>query len=392
MFVPKLLTRRVFIELLFHWFLCIGIFLFLLLVGKMLKLRQVLFTLNLSTLDIIQLFIFLSPFFLMLLIPIAVMVSMFLTMQRMSADREILALRSEGITLPQIVPAPFIFLLLLTLFSGFISFHGVSWGMKNFQNTLLDMAKTKTQLTLRPGNFNQDFPGLTIYSKNINRNSGIINGIFIEDRVHGESSVQIIAPRGKIQTDYDKGKIFFSLFDGKIYRYSKEAINILNFTQYKIALDIQKLLGEVDVDKDEPKYMSMERLTGLSNQPEKIDSKEKEQGYLRQLEVEKQKRLALPVACFVLGFMALPLGWMFEDIQRHVGAVMILFVFFIYYALFSLGMSLAETGRLTPITGVWFPNIIFFLVAFGIYTTTTQKGKSTFAFRIKTYFRGLFSR
>lgn len=356
----------------------------------MLKLRQVLFTLNLSAVDILQLFVFLSPFFLMLLIPIAVMVSMFLTMQRMSADREILALRTGGITLPQIVPAPFIFLILLTGFSTLIAFNGVSWGMKHFQNTLLDMAKTKTQLNLRPGSFNQNFPGLTIYTKKTNRNTGKVQGIFIKDSLHGQSSVQIIAPRGKIQSDYDQGKIFFSLFDGKIYRYSKNSINILKFSQYRIALDIQRLLGEVDIDKDEPKYMSMEKISNLTNEPVKMDSQEQE--YQLELEIEKHKRLALPIACLVLGFLALPLGWMFEDIQRHIGAIMILFVFFVYYALFSLGMSLAETGRLAPVIGVWFPNIVFFLLALVIYIVTTQKGKSTFVNSIKIFFRDLFSR
>jgi lipopolysaccharide export system permease protein len=351
----------------------------------MLKLRHVLFTLNLSVLDIVQLFIFLSPFFLMLLIPIAVMVSMFLTMQRMSADREILALRTGGITLPQILPAPLVFLILLTGLSTLISFDGVSWGMQRFQNTLLDMAKTKTQLTLRPGSFNQDFPGFTIYTQKIDKNTGFVQGIFIEDKILGKSSIQIVAPQGQIMTDYRQGKIFFSLSNGRIYSHNKGGMNILKFSQYKIALDIQKLLGEVDIDKDEPKYMSMDRLRQLLRDPE--NQKKRSQEFQRQLEVEHHKRVALPVACFVLGFMALPLGWMFEDVQRHVGAVMILAVFFVYYALFSLGMSLGETGKSDPAIGVWFPNILFAFLSLGIYYWTTRKDRGKLFFRIRTFFR-----
>lgn len=365
----RLIHRLLLQELAVLFLLCLLIFLTLFLLGKMLQLHQVLLSLNLSVLDLLKLFFYLSPFFMMLMFPIACMLSMFLAFQRMSADRELMALRAGGISLVQIMPAPLFLLILCLVLNMFISFYGVAWGMHNFQATILDLAQTQSRLSLQPGTFNQDLPGLTIYARNVDQEQGHLEHVFVRDSTDSRAELDIVAPQGMIVTDHEQGRILFALFEGSVYRRSGQEGDVLNFSSYSIALDLKRLLGRMDLSRDKPKYMGWQELHEL-----RAEQNGSDRSKLRTLEVEIQKRIALPVACLVLGLMALPLGWICEDIRRQIGAGIILGVFFVYYALFSFGMGMGETGRLTPWLAVWFPNLIFIVLAAVAFYLAQREG------------------
>lgn len=362
---PKLLNRTLFRELALTFALCLTVFLVLILVGKMLKLRQILFALDLNGLDLLRLFLYLTPFFLMLLLPVACMISMFLAFQRMSADRELMALRTMGVSLIQILPAPLLFVLLSSGLGVGLSFYGISWGMDHFQQTMLHLAKTKAQLSLRPGIFNQDFPGLTIYTNQVDRRSGVMHDVFVRDSSSTGSEVSIVAPEGRVITDNQRGRILFSLKDGRIYRQNEDRIGLLSFSTYDLILNLGRMFEDLDVDRDKPKYMSWSELQSGSRQAQTASAGGLNAERLS-FRVEQHKRLALAGACFVLGLFAIPLGWIFEGLKRHYGGILVLSMFFAYYGLFSLGVSLGETGKMAPELAIWTPNVLFLGLALGL--------------------------
>ncbi|MFW6177690.1 MAG: LptF/LptG family permease [Desulfohalobiaceae bacterium] len=352
----RLIHRLLWRELAVLFLLCLAIFLTLLLLGKMLRLHEVLLGIELSGLDLLQLFLYLSPFFMMLMFPVACMLSMFLAFQRMSADRELMALRAGGISLAQILPSPLSFLLMCLALNLFISFYGVSWGMHNFQQTMLDLAQNQARVSLQPGSFNKNIPGLIIYAQNVEQKTGELEDVFVRDSTDERADLDILAPRGRIATDHEQGKILFTLSDGSLYRRSGQEGDVLSFSSYSLALDLNRLLQGLDLSRDKPKYMGWKELHGLY-------AGTQDQDLLRTVEVELHKRMALPVACLVLGLVALPLGWICEGLKRQTGAGLILGMFFLYYALFSFGMGLGETGRLAPEIAVWFSNLVFLLLS-----------------------------
>jgi len=352
--------------------MCLAVFITLLLVGKVLRLRELLVNMDLSLLDIGSLFIYLAPFFLMLLIPIAGMISTFLTFQRMSGDKELMALRAGGISLSQILPAPFLFLLLCAGLTLWVSLFGVSWGMERFQYTLLDLAQNKAQLSLRPGVFNRDFPGLVVYAQNVDRESGELSGIFIHDTTQEQAGVNIVAPTGRVATDHAQNKIYFLLKNGRMYRLDQDSMDVLTFSSYRVSLDLNRLLNNVNVDRDEPRYMSWTELNQVIEHPEKWTEKGPE--FYRSVQVERHKRFVLPVACFVLGLVALPLGWILDELKRQYGAIVIVGVFLAYYAAFSLGISLGQLGLLPTAVGAWGPNVLFLILSAVLFKYALYEG------------------
>jgi lipopolysaccharide export system permease protein len=336
-----------------------------------LKLGEILVAVQLSLWDVLQLIGYLTPFFLLLLLPVACMISMFLTFQRMSSDRELIALRSSGISLIQVMPAPVVFLLLGTGLSLFVSLYGVSWGMNNFQSTMLHLAENKAQVSIQPGVFNQDLPGLTIYAQNVDKKGNRLSNVFVQDRSHEDGGVSILAPEGRIRSDTSLGKLFFTLQNGRIYNQRDLGTDVLRFGEYTVSIDLGRVLGNVDFESNDPKSFSWGKLTRLSRQ-EGLAAQEGAE-FAREVARERQKRMALPAACLVLGLFAIPMGWLCEGMKRYLSLLIILGMFLFYYALFMTGMSLAEAGTMSPVVALWVPNAVFLGVSCLLFVAAVRE-------------------
>ena len=75
------------------------------------------------------------------------------------------------------------------------------------------------------------------------------------------------------------------------------------------------------------------------------------------------KRVAFPVSCLVLGLIAAPLGMKVREDTRVPGLASGLAVFLIYYIMLTAGQNLSEVGVLPPVVGLWFPNLVFAVIA-----------------------------
>jgi lipopolysaccharide export system permease protein len=352
-----LLQRELFREMLIISAISLGGFLCLILLGRLLQLRDLFVGQGVTLFDIAKLFIYLSPFFLILLIPVSCMLGLFLTFLRMGADRELVALRAGGISIRPLLPAPLILCLLGSALTLWVSLFGISWGMDNFRQTVLEMARHKTSVNVQPGVFNTSFPGLTVYARQADPVTGVLQDVFVLDSSRSRDSATIVAPRGLIDSDADRGQVFVQLEDGHVYREQGEELAVVSFESYLLALDVSRLLGGADLGDKAPKEMSWEALRGLAAGA----FADKDQNFKRRVEIELHKRFSLPAACLVLGIFALPLAFFFQGLKRQFGLLACLGAFFLYYVLLSAGMALAEGGVVAPGLALWAPNVLFVL-------------------------------
>lgn len=339
--------------------LCVVALLTLILIGRGLQLRELFLNLNLGILDVFILISFLMPMFLILVLPISCMLGIFLTFLRMSTDRELIALKAGGVSLYQMVFAPLLFSTLCMFLALFISLHGIAWGMTSFRSSLLEYANTKAKIVLQPGIFNQNLFGKTIFARKVDPISGKLEQVIFEDTLqNGKSVVTFLAPEGEITTDEAAGQLKFVLRNGHMYQVGDGKVSMLNFENYTATLDLSKLLSGVELDELRPKEMSWQTLLRLAAR-----DLEKKQRFDFKVVTEIHKRLALPLACLVLGIFALPVACSFEGGKRHHGIILALLMFLVYYSIFSLGMTAGDAGRVPPSIGLWVANGLFALAA-----------------------------
>ncbi|WP_272699804.1 LPS export ABC transporter permease LptF [Desulfovibrio sp. Fe33] len=371
----KLLQRQIFFELLKLFGLTVSCLLGLILVGRMLQLRSLFLSQNIGVLNILQLFFFLTPFFLLLITPIATMLSVFLTFLRMSSDNELVALKASGVSLYRMLPAPVLFCSLCTLFAFFISFWGLAWGMDMFKTKLYQFAKTHSKFALQPGVFNKEFPGITFYAHQVDNEKGELKFAFVRDDSVKGVSVVVVAPEAEIVSNPQEAKIHVVFHNGRIFRQDGDELNILRFGKYAIKLDLGKLLKGFNFAeqkaKDMPFFLLRDIRKDHSLMPNESDR------FFRKVDTEYYKRLNLPMGCFVLGMFAIPIASVFRGLKQQYGLLLAMGLFMVYYTMFSVGVSMGESGSIPPQYGMWAPNILFVFVAlFGMRYANLERTPS----------------
>lgn len=335
---------------------------------------------SLGALEMGKLFLYLCPFFLLVLTPIATMLAIFLTFLRMNSDNEITALKSGGLSLYKLLPAPIIFCMLCTGADVFFSLYGLSWGTENFRNALMEFARTRSQLAIQPGVFNRDFPGLVFYAEKVDTKDGKMHSVFVRDSTRKSMTATIVAPLGEIRTDSARGRIMVHLENGRIYQQQKDQLSVLKFKNYDVRIPLGNLLKGYDVDDLRPKEMSWEKLVRISRGGDRAGDLDPK--FYRKVQVEVQKRLALPVACLVLGMFAMPIACIFRGLKQQYGLIISMGLFLVYYTMLSLGITLGESGTLSPVVGLWAPNTIFAVISILLLKMAVMER----SFRIKLSF------
>lgn len=207
----NLLQRRLFMEHAKTFFLSMAVLLLFILMGRALQLRDMLLGLELSVWDTLRLFGYLSPFFLLIICPIACMLSVFLTFLRMSTDRELIALKAGGVSLYQMLPAPLLFSVCCALLGFWISLYWQAWGMSHFRSEVLTIASSSARVVVQPGVFNKDVPDMVMFARKVDPMSGTMAGVMVEDRRAADTKMTILAPEGNLDSDYENGELIFLL-------------------------------------------------------------------------------------------------------------------------------------------------------------------------------------
>ena len=349
--------------------MCFVSLLALILIGRGLQMRNLFLGLDLSAVDAALLFFYMVPMFMLIVVPFSCMLSVFLTFLRMSTDRELVALKAGGVSLYQLLPAPLLFCALCALMNLAVSLYGVSWGMYNFRSTVLDIANNRARIVVQPGVFNQDIFGLTLFARQVDPDTQEMHKIIFEDRTQDtKNRLTILAETGTIRAEPQTGSILFALKDGHIYRADGEQFGILGFKDYEIRLDLSNVFSGVELGEVRPKEMSWKELQDMDS-----DKNGPSERFQLKVAVEIQKRCALPAACVILGLFAMPLACMFEGVRRQMGIILSLVMFLVYYSLLSLGLSVAESGKISPVAGLWAPNVFFAIAGcLGIFLTVRE--------------------
>lgn len=352
-----LLQRQLFGELLRLFLLCLGLLLSLVLIGRGLQLRELFLGLDLGLTDAVMLFVYLTPFFMLIVVPVACMLSVFLTFLRMSTDRELVALKAGGVSLYQMLAAPLVFCLLCGMLTLGVSLLGISWGMAHFRSTVMEIANSRARIVVQPGVFNKDITGLTLFARQVDPGDGRLSQVIVEDSSHENAILTILAPHGTIATDEQRGELLFRLYNGRLYKTEGRQVSVLGFGEYVVRIDLGQLFSGLELGTVRPKEMSWEQLRALSDAT--TTGKTIDERFLRMVELELHKRWVFPAACIVLALFAMPLACAFEGLQRQLGVVLTMLMFLVYYSLLSFGLTTGKVGAVPPAVGLWLPNILF---------------------------------
>ena len=294
------------------------------------------------------------PFFLQFIVPMSVMMAVLLTFLKMSADNEIVALKSGGVSLYALLPPVLAFCTLGCLVTGVMTVHGLPWGKSAIKTLGARLDTGSLTALLKERTFNDNFKDITLYAGKIDPHQNLLTDVFIEDRSSGGQVITVVSPLGRLVGDAGRRTLHLRLENGHINQVDLDAksVHALRFDTYDVRLDLNRAFGGGKHGPKDEEEMTLAELRGyLAGAAEKND-----RYYLALMEFHK--KFSLPFACFALGILAVPLGITSRSAKRAFGIGLGIFFFLGYYLMLSAGWVFGEAGIYPPAVGMWMPNVI----------------------------------
>jgi lipopolysaccharide export system permease protein len=357
----KIINRYILREISYPFFIIIFVLTFVLLMGKILQLMDLMVNKGVSFIDISKLFLLLTPSFLILTIPISLLISILIGLGRLSGDNEINILKASGISLYKLIFPVAIASLIAFIMTAVTSLFLVPQSKYATKNLLYTIAKKKASIGIKEKVFNDDFKGLLLYADNVPISGDYMKGVIISDTRISKEPSTIIAEKAYLVSDPKLMTVTLRLENGSTHIVDTKLKNYrkMDFSLYDVNLDIESSIAEEKkVKTKDSTEMTVWELS------KKLKTSGIEGAVFREMAIEFYKTITTPLSCIVFGIIGIPLGIRSHRTAKSRGFTVGLFTAFIYYIIRLGGEALVETGRLSPFIGTWAPNIIFSIIGF----------------------------
>jgi lipopolysaccharide export system permease protein len=309
---------------------------------------------------VISLFFYVMPYFFVFTIPMATMLGILLGFLRMSGSNEIIAMKSAGFSLWQMLPPVALLALLSWLASLALSLWAMPWADYQFEQLLRQTARERADLALQDRVFLNHFPGILIYINRLD-DGGLMNDIFIIDERDKERQATIIAKAGQVIPSAQGSSLTIRLLDGSIHSVNPalNATQTATFASYDLILALE---AETAAARGEKRVRDM-YVSELSQYMDKTPPGSID---YNRAEVELHSRFSMPAGCLVLALMALLLGVNSRG-GRSWGIVASMAIFLFYYLLLTLGRTLGALMVISPALSMWLPNLVLAVLGLALF-------------------------
>ena len=358
----SIINRYIFKELFPIFFVSVVFFLFLFLMARMLYIVNLIMNYNLSFKAVMMIVVLTLPSFLTYILPLSVMMSILLTTLRLSGDNEILALKTSGLSLYQLLPPVITFCVLGVAATMLMTIVIIPKTQGILISTMARQIAGNANVGLKEQTFNTNIENVIIYAGEIDTHTGSMRDIFIEDKSNPEMSVTVTAPRGLLLTDAETQMISLVLFNGEALQTNlkDKTANDMKFSKFELHYNLKEILGALDKAENNRsrKEMSLKELRDTIE----LTADLKNKTYYRAI-VALADRFSMPFSCLFLGVLVFALGAQLQVNRKSFGLLLGFAFFLLYYILYSMGHSMAKKGQIDPWLGSWLPNLVIAVLA-----------------------------
>jgi lipopolysaccharide export system permease protein len=344
------------------------VFTFLVLAGRILKLTEWMVNHDIHLSQVLLITLYTLPYVLFFTLPMATLLASLIAFSRLNEDNEIIALRSSGVSLYQILPPVVTFSIISYLFASFIAIHLFPIGNHSMSRLLFEVAKSNTSIGIKQAIFNDSIPNIVLYANHISADDQTLEGVFIFDERDPGLSNTIIARKGRISSNPKQMSINLHLTDGSIFMVGKDldSSRKLQFNSYDLRIELSDIMNKFSSRMKGKKEMFISELRRQLKKTKKGTTKH------NILSIELQRKFSIPFACLLLGLIGLPLGLMMGAKGKSWGIALSIVIFMIYYIFLLAADSLGETGKLNPVLAMWIPNMVLAATTFALLWRTAR--------------------
>ena len=350
------------------------VFIFIMVAARMLSITELIVTRGVRITQVIGMVVYLLPDILTFALPAVTLMSVVIAFLRLSVDSEIIAQKSSGISLYQMLPPVVAFSFLVFFIGLAISIYAAPWGNRAFKDIIFKIAESKADIGIKERVFCEPFDNLLLYVNNFSRKERVLKDVFVVDRRDKDVTNTIVAEEGRIMMRPDERIITIYFIDGTIFIVDKnlDTARTIKFNTYGLNIGLKDVMADLASRRKAPHELSIGSLI------EQIKTVPKGEIIYNRMMRELLEKGSIPLAVLFMGIIGVALGAQIRARGRSTGIGVSLAVFSVYYICLMVMRSICSSGGMSPVIGVWIPDV--FLIISMIYFLRRAANERPFNF------------
>ena len=320
------------------------------LLGNLMKISDMVIRKGVHIVDALKIFSFFLPYLLGFTIPLSFLLGILLTMGRLIADNEIVAINVAGISIHKILKMFLLLGVAFTLFLFILNDRVIPGFHYRYRTQIKNIYAKNITALIEPGMFLESFENYILYVSD--RDGNRLKNVFIyEIDEEKETSKVTFAKHGEFIVEGNTVKMKLEEgFRDESNPENKKELYRLNFKIFFMEIPIQEK-KKVRPDK---KSSDMQ----LSELRDKINYLKEKNIDTSEIEGEFHKRISFSFSVITFILLGFGVSLVVKHREKSINFGIAFLSAGIYYLLFVLGETLIEYRLIMPLLGMWLPNII----------------------------------
>ena len=356
----KLIDRFVSRELLVNVLFAIVVLSLVLVVGNIFrKLLPLLVNHDVPMEYLLTFIAYVLPFSLIFTIPWGLLTAILLVFGRLSADNELIALRSNGVSVTRVCIPLVAIALVCTAICLWLNVQVAPAAQEKLRSTIFDLATRDPMALFGSDQVIDEFPGRKIYVGKKEGNQ--LENIIVFEMGQGSLPLKVTYARsGMLEADLPNKRILMHLYQARFQqRDEKDPLDLrkmrdgINMTEGTLPISLEELY-EKQKKRPSRSALSIEQLL------EQLKSASTRERSASRTEINK--RFSFPFSCMAFALIGVPLGVTAHRRETSIGFAMGLIVAVSYFLFVIIADTLRSNPHVHPELLVWFPNVLFLVL------------------------------
>jgi len=379
------LYRYIFNEVWPIFLACLFVSVFVIIAGQMVQVTELVVNREVYFGHVVRMILYMLPDIVAFALPAASLMAVLVAFLRLSADNEIIALKSSGISLYQLLAPVVVLSFAGLLASALIVTFAAPWGNRSFKDLLFQIGQSKADLGVKERVFCEPFDHVVFYVSSFSSRDRVMRDVFVVDRRDKEVTNTIIAEKARIESHPQHSIITLRFQKGDILVVDKgsKSARSIKFDTYDLNIGLKDIMASLSERRKRPKELYMSELK------KELNGRSRGTPRYNEMMTELWEIFSIPIAVFLMGIIGVPLGAQLREGGRTFGIGISLIVFFIYYMCLAGSRSICEAGIISPKLGVWIP--VLFLLCSCLYLLRLSARERFLPFLSRYFFKDLLN-
>jgi len=356
----KLIDRAVSRELLVNLIFAIFVLSLVLVVGQILrKLLPLLVNHDVPVEYLLSFIAYVLPFSLIFTIPWGLLTAILLVFGRLSADNELIALRSNGVSVTRVCLPLAAIALACTAICLWLNVQVAPAAQEKLRSTIFDLATRNPMALFGSDQVIDQFPGRKIYVGKKEGNK--LDNIIVFEMNQKSVPIRVTHARsGMLEADLPNKRILMHLYNARYQQ--RDEKDPLDLTKIRDGINMAEGTLPIGLDElyDKAKKQPSRSALSIEQLLEQLKSENKQQRSASRTEINK--RFSFPMSCLAFALIGVPLGVTAHRRETSIGFAMGLIVAISYFLFVIIGDTLRANPKVHPELLVWFPNVLFLVL------------------------------